>query len=273
MIDMRLTGGLGNQLFQFGAAVVLSRHFDLPIRLWAGAMQHYATRRDLVLPHLLDLNRLRATVCERPSWIQRTRLARLAPGVHGRTAWVSDRNVLAVAHQTSRLRSAQLDGYFIESIDQAFFDEALDLLRPATAAPDPAARPENRVCAMHIRGGDFLKLGWALEDALSYYQTSLARVREREPGVRIVAVTDDRDYAGKLLRRLGEDAEVAPGGLLSNFDLLRTADFAILSNSTFSFWAGAWRHGSCLDWSTLAPDSWRPGTRRMIRLRSEAQPQ
>lgn len=269
MIDVRLTGGLGNQLFQFAAAVVLSRRFALPISLWAGAMQSYATRRDLVLPVFIDLGSLGVLVRDRPNWIQRARMARLLPRVRGGVAWVSDRNLLEVARLRSCLLSAQLDGYFIESIDQDFFDEALALLKPAIVAPSPVGHFGEPVCAMHIRGGDFVRLGWTLDDMLSYYQSSLERVLEHDPGVRIVAVTDDRDHAAKTLRSIGVNADFARGGLRSDFDLLRTASYAILSNSTFSFWAGAWRSPGHNGWSTFAPALWKPGSPRAIRLRSE----
>jgi hypothetical protein len=269
MINVRLTGGLGNQLFQFAAAVVLSRRFELPINLWAGAMQSYATPRDLALPLLIDLGRFGVSVRDRPNWVQRTRMARLVPGVRGRTAWVSDRNLLDVARGSSRLLSAQLDGYFIESIDQDFFNEALSLLEPAIIAPVTVGRSEERICAMHIRGGDFIRLGWTLDEMLSYYQRSLARVLECDPGLRIAVVTDDQDHATHTLRSLGVNAEIRSGNLRSDFDLLRTASYAILSNSTFSFWAGAWRSPGAGGWSTFAPGLWRPGAPRSIWLRSE----
>jgi hypothetical protein len=269
MIDVRLTGGLGNQLFQFAAAVVLSRRFELPISLWAGAMQSYATPRDLALPLLIDLSSFGVSVRDRPNWVQRTRMARLVPGVRGGAAWVSDRNLLEVARSTSGVLSAQLDGYFIESIDQDFFDEALTLLQPAIVAAGAVGRPKERICAMHIRGGDFVKLGWTLDDRLSYYQTSLARVLECDPDLRIAVVTDDRDHAAQTLHSLGVKADIRSGDLRSDFDLLRTASYAILSNSTFSFWAGAWRSPGAGGWSTFAPALWRPGAPRSIRLRSE----
>jgi hypothetical protein len=269
MIDVRLTGGLGNQLFQFAAAVVLSRRFELPISLWAGAMHSYTTPRDLDLPLFIDLGSFGVAVRDRPNWVQRMRIARLVPCLRGRTAWVSDRNLLEVARSKSALLGAQLDGYFIESIDQDFFDEALRLLQPAIVAPGAVGRPEERVCALHIRGGDFVRLGWTLDDMLSYYQTSLARVLECEPDLRIVAVTDDPEHAAQTLRSLGVNADIRSGDLRSDFDLLRTASYAILSNSTFSFWAGAWRSPGVGGWSTFAPAFWRPGAPRSIWLPSE----
>ncbi len=270
MINVRITGGLGNQIFQFGAAIVLSRRFNLPIRLWVGALRNYATPRDFVLPHLVDLPKFATSVRRHPNWVQRTRLARIAPCVLGQTAWISDTNLLAVARQVKPVRSIQLDGYFIESIDQSFFNETLDLLRPAVITNSQTVKPDRRVCAIHIRGGDFLKLGMTLEGELHYYRTSLDQVRELDSEVRVVAVTDDRTHAEEVLRDIGESVEIASGGLLSDFDLLGTADFAILSNSTFSFWARAWSSRKIEGWSTLAPRFWRPGVPRLIRLDSEA---
>jgi len=269
MIDVRLTGGLGNQLFQFAAAVVLARRFELPICLWTGAMQTYTTPRDLVLPLFIDLGRFGVSMRDRPNLVQRTRMARLLPCICRGAAWVSDRNLLEVAHRTSPLFSAQLDGYFIESIDQDFFDEAVSLLEPAIVAPAVVEHSAQRVCAIHIRGGDFVRLGWTLDDVLSYYQTSLARVLECEPNLRIVAVTDDPDHAAQTLRSLGVNADIHSGSLRSDFDLLRTASYAILSNSTFSFWAGALRSPRAGGWSSFVPGLWRPGAPRQIWIRSE----
>jgi hypothetical protein len=269
MIDVRLTGGLGNQLFQLAAAVVLGRRFELPICLWTGAMQSYATSRDLALPLFVDLGRFGVTVRDRPNLVQRTRVARLLPCICRSAAWVSDRNLLEVARRTSRLSSAQLDGYFIESIDQEFFDEAVSLLEPAVVAPAVVEHFSQRVCAIHIRGGDFVRLGWTLDDMLSYYRTSLVRVLQCEPDLRIVAVTDDPDHAAQTLRTLGVNADIHSGCIRSDFDLLRTASYAILSNSTFSFWAGTLRSPRAGGWSTFVPGLWRPGAPRKIRIRSE----
>jgi hypothetical protein len=269
MIDLRLTGGLGNQLFQFAAAAVLARRFELPICLWTGAMQTYATPRDLVLPLFIDLGRFGVSVRDRPNWVQSTRMARLLPCIWRSAAWVSDRNLLEVARRTSPLFSAQLDGYFIESIDQGFFDEAVSLLELAVVSPEVVEHSAQRVCAIHIRGGDFVRLGWTLDDMLSYYKTSLTRVLECEPDLRIVAVTDDPDHATQTLSRLGVNADIHSGSLRSDFDLLRTANYAIMSNSTFSFWAGAFRSTRVGGWSTFVPGLWRPGAPRKIWIRSE----
>jgi hypothetical protein len=269
VINVRLTGGLGNQLFQFGAAAVLAQRFDLPIRLWPGSMQSYATPRKLMLPGLVDLERFRTTICDRPNWVQRARLSRLWPGVRGGSAWVSDKNILDVARHDGRLRSAQLDGYFIETIDQSFFDDMLRLVVPALRPPLAHARDATAVCAMHVRGGDFLHLDMEIEGLPEYYRDAVAKVRARAPDVRFVVTTDDPPYAKAVIHRLGIEATILSAGVFADFDALRTADFAILSSSTFSFWAGACRQVAG-DGRTQAPNGWRKGLRRIIRLPSEA---
>lgn len=270
MISLRLAGGLGNQLFQLAAAAIMARKASCPIIIRTGALGKYQTPRELDLNKVIDLERLSATVCAEPHWSVRFRAPKVLPLALRNIAFVNDRNILDVVRCTGRFRHIYLDGYFIESVDQEYFVEAVSLINDALLVEPVTATTPHEICAVHVRGGDFLKLGWNLENLLEYYRAAAIAVRVLSPLVKFIVLTDDRAYAESLVKSVGIDVEFLNGALKDDFDLLRTAKYAILSNSTFSIWAGALRNPT-ITHLTYAPSEWRPGRLRRIRLAAETE--
>jgi hypothetical protein len=267
VINVRISGGLGNQLFQFGAASVLASHWKLPIKVWGGGTQQYATPRDFLLPQFVSLEQHHATVVSQATFVQRFRLAKLCPLAFGKTMLISDRNIGEALSRERAVQRVELDGYFVESIHQEFFERVVaqlapDLRRIVRPAPDDAP-----VCAVHVRGGDFLTHGHTLADENLYYQRAIARVQEAAPAARLIVATDDRHHAKRVLERV-DNLHWATGDLTDDFSLIAQAPYAVLSNSTFAFWARA-LHAPTSASLTIAPPYWRPGVRRQLRLASE----
>jgi len=267
MINVRLIGGLGNQLFQLAAAVVYSRRFHFPIRLWPGAMGRYATKRELDVHQLINLEEIDTRVVGRASLVQLARAARINPGLFLKQLWITDCNVLEGLKRGRRVTTIELDGYFINSIDQAFIDEAALILRRSIKESGNAVVAPENLCVIHVRGGDFLKLGWASVTGASYYARAIGTMREIAPNVHFVAITDDQAYASSLDWIKNNNVSVLSKGMLSEFQLLRTAPYAIISNSTFAFWARMLRHK--FSGVTIGAPYWSPGVPRRIAVPDE----
>jgi hypothetical protein len=266
MITVRVCGGLGNQFFQLAAALLLSKKFSLPICLNLTALGQYASPRDFGLPLFVDLKSRDIAISETKNRLLDLRVPRFAATKIGKIAFVGDKNILQAISYSS-LTSVVVDGYFIESIDQRFFDQSLVLLKEAALTPADD-HPED-CCAVHVRGGDFIKAGWCLDDIGAYYASAVNRLMERFPGIEFRVVTDSPDYASAILAATGVPFSVRQRSMQDDFHLLRRAKVAILSNSTFSFWARALKHHDLPGWDTVAPSHWRPGVLRQIRLSGE----
>lgn len=269
MIHLRLAGGLGNQFFQVGAAVIIAQNTEGPISIWTGAMSNYKTPRELSIDRIVDLSLLNIEICKNPPFLLKARLSKITPGIYGSSCFISDKNISQAEFVTRDIKNVFLDGYFIESIDQNFFEKSVKIIGSALRRSNVIAT-HTKTCVIHVRGGDFAKLGWLPEDLVDYYRNAIEKVRDVCPNIKFTIVTDDPPFAMSILRDLDEHADVATGSIEADFWLIQSADYAILSNSTFSFWAGAFRLNSKNSWSTIVPNNWRPGIARRINLSSES---
>eukprot|EP01036_Dinobryon_divergens_P016508 gene16508-22390_t len=163
---------------------MLARRGGGPITVRTGALGRYRTARQLALPQIVDMEKLAATVSDAPHWSERVRLPKLLALSTSKLVFCNDRNLLDLVRSRSCLQHIYLDGYFIESIDQEFFNEAVELINDALVVISASNKDAMDVCAIHIRGGDFLQLGWNLPDLLAYYRSAIKAVRSLSPSTR-----------------------------------------------------------------------------------------
>ena len=107
---------------------------------------------------------------------------------------------------------------------------------------------EPNVCIIHVRFGDFISSKAFLP--IAYYQDAMAHIRSIEPNVIFQCVTDQKEMAEKML----PDVTVIGSALLHSHDsnkadhhhggpigidfcLLLNAQYLIIPNSSFSWWA------------------------------------
>lgn len=268
MLHLRLVGGLGNQLFQLAAALRLSKYYELPICIWVGALQKYAVPRELSLNAILYLDDLSVIIDNKKNFVLRSRFARVFSGRIGTTLFVNDSNYVKQLPSKDIIKTVYVDGYFIESINQALFNETAGLIQPFLRNSVSQIHFKS-ICVIHIRGGDFIKLGWAPNGLDLFYKQAVEQVLQKSPLIKFVVVTDDKVYAANLLDRIGVIAVVQQGTIEEDFNLIRSAGQAIISNSTFAFWAATFRENVDGKSSTIVPTVWRPGVSRQLKLHSE----
>ena len=267
MIHLRLAGGLGNQIFQIAASLILSRAYENQIIVHTSSLQSYKAKRALELPKIMDTSDICFSNDKLLPAPLLLRLPRIMPSKIFGDWLISDKNLALVLSRDSCSGSLFLDGYFIESISQCIFQEMVKEVKNR-AYPNQSMEVDGITCAIHIRGGDFLAQGGELPDIQYYYKRSIEEVLERNRATRFITVTDDQLYAQSLLSGCGIDYELTSGDLASDFYKIASANYAVLSNSTFAFWAGALR-GASFEKTTWLPSLWRPGRRRKILVESE----
>jgi hypothetical protein len=106
----------------------------------------------------------------------------------------------------------------------------------------------DNVCYIHFRGGDYNVFPWNMYQLpKSYYDEAMALMLTKNPNLRFVMVTDDPNEAHKRF-----DIEIISNSMEEDFVMLMKAKYLIVSNSSFSWWAG-WLN---LNNTVIAPSGW-----------------
>lgn len=247
MIVSQLTGGLGNQLFQYagGHAVAARsrqsyrldrRHYDvvaegMPSRPFA--LRHLAITAPTMSPVTAKLIGLS----------KRTRL------VPGHFDILIDRAEGYDPRLSARRRSAYLVGCWQS---ERYFADHRDVLLEEfrfVAAPDARnaallaeIRSHPSIC-VHFRRTDYLAPGTLTRPcAPDYYQRALAEFASRMPEARYFIFTDDPEWVSRnadlplgstLVSHNVGDADI------EDFRLMSNCGHFVIANSSFSWWA-AW---------------------------------
>lgn len=100
--------------------------------------------------------------------------------------------------------------------------------------------------AINVRRGDYYSSpkyrGWYSFDVVEYVRSTLLRVRSASPISKVLVVSDDLEWCRLKLARLTDEIDVVypePGTHPAHqLALLAASPRLILTNSTFSYWAG-----------------------------------
>lgn len=278
MIVARLAGGLGNQLFQFAAALALRGETVMKVLLHTQSLARYRAVRQFDLARLIDLppwcttdtggageHRLLSFLVDR-------RVGRFFPLIAA-----NDRNFerrLTATVGGSRFRLLMLDGYFQHDWKSSAFEQARQaiaaMVKPEFGTDATPSDPTQGL--LHIRGGDFLASEEHRVVDAEYYGRALDALRERAGQIRSIrVVTDDPAHAHRLIEPLRLrhadlhfDLPTQPSpDWQTDFTAIRNATARVLGNSSFSWWAAALDRRQSL---TVTPDEWLRGIKRDVFL-------
>jgi hypothetical protein len=251
-VVLRLSGQLGNHLFQFAAAMAVGGGTH-PVLTDSGMLT--AGRRDLLRTCLVDgatreanrADRLRARIMARGQVSEL--VERIGHGV--------DRRVLEAAPPLI------LQGYFNdERYFSAVRQQVRAAFRPASATSRnwfgelvAAGRP---VAAIGYRQAqDYAELGYVLPD--EFYVSALTRLQHPVGSYTVAVFGDDaRQNMAAARRVVGADAALVSAHHLAPVDQLNAMSLfeeLVIPNSTFSWW-GAWLADQDRGARVLAPNPW-----------------
>lgn len=257
MIVVRITGGLGNQMFQFAFARALQAQGKNVVLQWHGQRRqarHNGWELDDVFEQPLS-SRIRVTnhspLLNAAAWLMRKTARKREPANIGYNPEFLD------------IESGYLDGYWQT--------EHYFLPLEETIRDDFRFKPLNgkqnlqlleRLCSetcvsIHVRRGDYLKIPELGEVCTpDYYRKALEKMDEMHPGSTPVVFSDDIPFCRELLS--GRDAVFVDWnrGEDSWMDmaLMSRCRHHIIANSSFSWW-GAWLD-STQEGIVLAPFQW-----------------
>jgi len=245
MLFSRMVGGLGNQLFQTAALLKYRRQKEKVIISFLG---------DIHIPKRVNCLR---SIFEIPDWLYfdnsrklnlLTRLlarssAGLRFGSYLPLVGINDRNF---NHKKSYFFSKKLlflDGYFNQDYDYAELQSLFSILKLKKVKLN---KERQKICnknvVIHIRGGDFLSINHLNICKLTYYIKSIEYFISKGSR-KFIVICEDQIYGKELIKELKNyfiDLQISilkSDSIKNDFNLIRSSKLAILSNSTFSWWA------------------------------------
>lgn len=256
-ITIELSGGLGNQLFQLSAAMVISektnRQFKLdPLNLKLSVLPG-VQRRSLSIGNLLRPNEMhsaRTALCQRIVTPKSRCLREEGP---------LDDVIARIGNSTERVF-----GYFQRyGVAEQVHPEIIARLRHAAIAGVNVQNGAEERIAIHMRRGDYLKMKTRKFHGLidRDYFVSAVRHISSVTGIRsVVIVSDNLEEAYAVLFGLlsSEGFSVIPHNQQSEWNdlgILANSAAVVMSNSSFSWW-GAYLAYKQHNAVVVAPSPW-----------------
>ncbi|CAG7599924.1 alpha-1,2-fucosyltransferase [Rhodococcus opacus] len=269
-IVARLTGGLGNQMFQYACARTIADAEDKKLVLDARRLDLPGMRKYELSNFCVRYDELVRSVPVSPkkSWLGRR--------IQSRNAARHEPPPLLEAHdyresdptsQTTDVNGAIRVIGFWQSPNYFFQNPGIqsDLsLTESRLAEYSNSLPSSRYAIIHVRRGDYLhKKNRKTHQILGieYYQDAIALIEQKQPGVPIYAVSDDPEWVSEQNLPLTVLSGESP---LQDFYWISKASSIVCANSTFSWWA-AWLSSAAV---IALPSSWEPLASDSARLDS-----
>jgi len=272
MVIVRLTGGLGNQMFQYAAGRALADRLGAELLLDTRVFEHtlafraYTRRAYALAPFKLRAKLATAADLRNwPVWVVeiglRLRLVRpLFRRWHFESAITYDAGVGTLNHPVCLIGYWQSERYFIDIADRIRADFTLSQPLAGANANLLALAHSVRSVGLHVRRGDFISLDNAAQMhglcSIEYYRHAISLVRERCPECRFLVFSDDPRWARAELP-LDPSAVFVTGNEQSpelDLALMSACKHHIIANSSFSWWAG-WL-GYSPEQLVIAPSPW-----------------
>jgi hypothetical protein len=284
MIITRLLGGLGNQMFQYAAGLALAERHRTVLKLdasWFRVRPEYEAHNRYALSCFNiteqfataeEIDRVRGfplTRTERWS-VALARLLRLRRYTERMQPAAPNRCAQDVSFQPAFF--TQPDSTYLEGMWQSerYFSEIAPLLhlhftfryppQPAVAALAERIRSGSSA-AVHFRRGDYVtntafnrEIGVV---GLDYYRRAVGELRARHPDTTLYIFSDDIDTIEREFRPPGPHVFARftqPWNAYDTIRLMSLCEHAIISNSTFAWWA-AWLN-SKPGKTVIAPATW-----------------
>tara|TARA_B100000886_G_scaffold306630_1_gene239104 strand:- start:1817 stop:2635 length:819 start_codon:yes stop_codon:yes gene_type:complete len=240
-----MVGGLGNQLFQTAAILKYRRQNENVIISFLGEI-HIPKRANCL-----------KTIFEVPDWLyfDNSRKLNLFNKLFARSSaglrfgsylplvGINDRNFSQQKSNFFSKRFLFLDGYFNQNWDYRELYSLFSILKLKTIVLNNNKKNLcNQNVVIHIRGGDFLSIKNLNICKFDFYKKSIQYALSK--GLKtFVVISEDQKYGKEVIEKLKkclpylQISIIRSDSIKNDFNVIRSAKFAILSNSTFSWWA------------------------------------
>lgn len=252
-----LSGGLGNQMFQYAAAAAVAARTNADVEIDSSFYQkRHRRHRSLELTAFPITGRIAEGRSSTFLGALKSRLrfpAGDSKAHYHEPHFHFDRGSLDLRAPVS------MQGYFQS---EKYFESISVDIRKQFRVPQPAdprirdlKRLLEEACSLHVRRGDYVSKpknrGIYAECTLQYYRDAIDRLPS---GIPIFVFSDDPDWVRQNLNLGRELLFPEANSAMEDLWLMTQARHHVIANSTFSWW-GAWlsRDG---DGITIAPRQW-----------------
>lgn len=288
MVVVQLKGGLGNQLFQYAAALALANFHDTIVKVFVDELRApdevLGTNRRYVLDKLVktptistlkEYNRYDKNLLNKLGPLLPTKYKSVFKDVgngFSSNFWKTKSSILLKGN----FQSYQ----YFRSIEQQLFlalnfsinssnDEISELLHQIT---------NSESLAIHIRRGDYvtnkIASDWLGVLPLKYYQEAIRTMQKKRTLSHVFVFSDDIAWAKTNLQLPYPTKYVdvsVPNKDVVEFELMKHCKHHIIANSSFSWWAAflnanpekiviapkRWYNKVSIDTSTMHPPTWQ----------------
>jgi hypothetical protein len=281
MIVVRLMGGLGNQMFQYALAYVLSKKYNTSLKVDLTLLNDRSQPHEVVTHRTLLLDQvfnIRIEYADRKaieyfngkvysSFIgkiyNRFNLMIRQPNLKIEKSRSFDPHFLEAGENACIVGSFQSEQYFIShsSAIKQLYQFKNHLL---TQSHDLAMQINNsQSVAIHVRRGDYVTSKMYRHTIgtlpISYYEKAIAEITKRVTNPVFYIFSDDIEWCSKELAHLPVSlvwvgAEHSGLHAANHLQLLTLCKHFIISNSTFAWW-GAWLSNHT-EKVVIAPQQW-----------------
>jgi hypothetical protein len=265
-IVVRLAGGLGNQLFQFAAALSIVQRKNLlfsNILLDTRFLASYEAKHVCEIGFMSKLFlgvQVAPQLPTRASIASRFRLAKIIDKKLGSFELISSVSHLNKAcTNLDSTSTIVLDGYF-QDPDIIFSKEERNRIYTSLIMERRSLIEQVMIGSLtigiHIRRGDYITSQSAAKVfrniSMKYYDEALQKLRR---GQKVLVFSDDRELSAFYATKIGGiDVRNLKLTLQDEFCLLMACDDHIIANSTFSWWASYLGHKSA--GRVISPKCW-----------------
>ena len=246
-VKVILRGGLGNQLFQYFAALNFSEKNGQKLVFNLSWFENYKSDdspRFYELPELVDTTRI---LTEKKNVLKFGILDQLAKTNIRPAFLISEDNFSNVIDTVSKKRNFYLSGYFQGTKFLNFDLNNLGKVIKLRTQNKTFDQTKNELLndfkvALHLRLGDYLDTDHFHILSQNYIRECISRIESELAISKVLVFTDSPDMASRFLPAIdGVSFCILPKSNLTSAEtmlLLSEFKYLVLSNSSFSWWAG-----------------------------------
>lgn len=229
-----MAGGLGNQLFQFAYIVYIAKKFNIDhVVLDEDALGNYKAQHSNHLTKVFDFKKFPLGIKIKRNLLSNMRIPRLLPLKLSWWPFIGDHNSKSLK---TVWKDIWIDGYFIWDLSTEDFYPVVDFLRE-NQKENHEIQLGKFDCVVHIRGGDFVELGWNKLTPDTYYLEAMKRMSSEFGVEKFIVITDDVTYATSLLCQCDVDYEISSNDMMTDFHTIAQSKYKIIGGSSFAIWA------------------------------------
>lgn len=281
MIIVRISGGIGNQLFQYSLARAIKQHMPgVEVGLDDESYRHPKSHQT---PRSFLLNKFNITL---PITTMDEKMRAGISHAHDKTLLSLLKKKISILINSRKplnhrkfilepsfaycpeMSETVHDDSFVSGIWQSerYFKDIApilhkeltlkDLLSPTAEAMRQRINRDGSSVSVHVRRGDYTRLAKIRPLPTDYYQRSFDYIRERIPNARFYIFSDDMEWTKTHFSAFENIVYASNQGMLDyeELTLMSSCRYHIIANSTFSWW-GAWLD-SRAEKIVITPNKW-----------------